>query len=105
MDSKQYFVSTVDTMVGSDLNLKIKKKKVIKIQKDIGEFEPDVSDLIARLPKPLVIKAPAKPPIPEKPEDIELRLAAGLYLKPKSIQFWNQSRGVHEEEDEKCSEK
>jgi len=98
-DSNQYFVSTLDTVVGTDLHLKLKKKKVVKIQKELKEFEPDVSDMVGRLPKPLEIKAPPKPPIPEKPEDLELRLAAGLYLKPKSIKFWNQSRGVNENEE------
>ena len=97
INNKQYFVSTFDTAVNTDLNLKLKKKRVIKVNKPFPEFEPDVSDLIARLPKPLELKVPEKPPIPVIPEDLELRLAAGLYLKPKSVQFWNKSRGIHED--------
>ena len=41
--------------------MKLKKKKVVKVQKELDEvkeFEPDVSDLVDRLPKPLVIKPP-----------------------------------------------
>jgi len=105
INDKQYFVSTFDTAVNTDLNIKLKKKKAIKVSKPLAEFEPDVSDLIARLPKPLEVKVPEKIPIPVMPEDLELRLAAGLYLKPKSVQFWNKSRGIHDEgEDEKQQE-
>ena len=106
INDKLYFVSTLDTVVNTDLNLKLKNKNVIKINKPLAEFDADVSDLVSRLPKPLVLKVPAKPPIPEMPEDLELRLAAGLYLKPKSVQFWNKSRGLHDEgvEDEKKEE-
>jgi hypothetical protein len=106
INDKQYFVSTLDTVVNTDLNLKLKKNKVIKVNKPLDEgFEPDVSDMIARLPKPLELKVPERPPIPEMPEDLELRLAAGLYLKPKSVQFWNKSRGIKGEvEGEKQEE-
>jgi hypothetical protein len=104
INDKQYFVSTLDTVVNTDLNLKLKKKKVIKMIQPLDEgFEPDVSDLLSRLPKPLELKVPERPPIPEMPEDLELRLAAGLYLKPKSVQFWNKSRGI-QGEDEKQEE-